>query len=137
MDVEEIIFEKIQNVTLDFLEPFYPTIPYKMESAIMVLHDWNRQTAFLVLKNKKRAVFYGVTVPFGAGLDKDQSLEDVLNIDLTARHLEAPERTINDLLEGVEAESIEDLPALRPMKEETDKEFYERNALWLLNPPIH
>jgi hypothetical protein len=140
MDVDEIIFEKIQNVTFDFLEPFHPTVPFKVESAIVVVHDWDRQTTFLVLRNRRRAVFYGVAVPPDAGAafdDKEDDLEDLLEIDITARRVEAAENSINDLLDGVNTDEVEDLPPIRPGEGEPAKDFYEKNAFWLLNPPIH
>ena len=58
-------------------------------------------------------------------------------ISLFCKRFVAAPYDINELISSIEDGAIEELEGEYPRDEETNEEFFLRNALWLLNPLIH
>lgn len=103
-------------------------------------------TTYLVFVHEDRVLFYGVDTPkkqyLVPMLSEDEGKEGALcslfEPCLFAKKGVLSQSEFQDIIHADSDYEIDQaLEAVVPSEEETDKDFFLRNAMWLLNPVIH
>ena len=138
--------EDIEELTLSTIGPFVASIFSEgIESGYKEYETADRLTTYLIFAHKGRALFYGVdiqkrrfTIP---ALEGDPRCEEYLTSLYTpclfAHRGDVTAQELADIVCSSSDYDIGSLESLAPGEEETDKEFFLRNAMWLLNPMVH
>ena len=101
---------------------------------------------YLVTVRKTRVLVYGMeriksaltNFDYMFGMPKQFSEEpENEKVSLFCKRVEAQPYEINEILDGVQDGLLEGLEGVYPEEDESNEDFFLRNAMWLLNPTIH
>ena len=145
IEVKETLSD-IETITMSTIAPFIAntfnggTVQYGYKQ--FEAHD--RNTTYLMFSHKNRVLFYGVDTPkqqyafpmLSGELDFDE-VQTSFDPCIFARKGILKQSDVKDIFYAESDSEIEILESVEPTDEETDEDFFLRNALWLLNPVVH
>lgn len=111
----------------------------------------DRHTTYLLFTHEDRVLFYGVDIPkkkfivpmladrrgekpSKESLDVIQTLFDPC---IFARRGTVTDDEFSDLIHAETDDDIDGLEVVIPYEDESDNDFFLRNAMWLLDPVVH
>jgi len=134
----------IEDYTLASVAPF---MRYTFSSAVKYgykeYESPDSYTTYLMFAHEDRVLFYGVDSPKKKflvpimGDTEEESLLTLFEPCLFARKGTLTDAELQDIVYSDSDQNIEELEAVTPSDEESDKDFFLRNAMWLLNPMVH
>tara|TARA_B100000131_G_scaffold221323_1_gene212867 strand:- start:47228 stop:47695 length:468 start_codon:yes stop_codon:yes gene_type:complete len=152
-DPRSAILSDIHNYTIETVGPFTSG---GVLSAPGVTSDFGRfkdeeggDTMYLMLSHKDRVLFYGMdldppsesdiaAVLQSAGLDEPEEVEASSRITLFCRR--GDKQTAADIrafFSRGSDDAIECLDHIQPAENDSNEDFFLKNAMWLLNPMVH
>ncbi len=111
----------------------------------------DRYTTYLLFTHEDRVLFYGVDipkkkfiVPMLADLSGDKPSKESLDMIQTlfdpcifARRGTVTDEEFADLIHADTDDGVDELETVIPNEDESDNDFFLRNAMWLLDPVVH
>ena len=140
----------IETYTLKTVAPFIATsFSGGMKYGYKEFEGPDRYTTYLMFVHEDRVLFYGVDSPkrrylipmlseeVADGEEAEELIAALFAPCLFAKKGALTDVEFADMVHSDNDNEIEDLESVSPEKDETDKDFFFRNAMWLLNPMVH
>lgn len=144
-DATNNMLSDIESFTMATIAPFMAaSFDGSVQYGYKEFDSPDRNTTYLMFCHKDRVLFYGVDTPkkrfifpmLSTETDWDV-LQELFAPCLFARKGILSETELENLCYASSDDEIDELEPVEPSNGEADKDFFLRNAMWLLNPMVH
>jgi hypothetical protein len=127
------LLNDIQDKTMSVLAPHLVFTTDELAIGLRQYQSRNKETTYLCIRYEGRVLFYGTDVTHGWG----GHVEEGAGYSVFCKRGELDDIDFSVMMDNDTDEDIDELDDSCPEEDESEDDFFFRNAVWLLNPTIH